>query len=1336
MSYSPEIAPPAETDAPTGCGLLHRFIEHSAHRWPGRVAVDIPAGNHRPGRSLLTYAALESDSNALAALLRPLIHGECVVGILLPRTSDRLFVAQLAVLKAGAAYTCLDPSFPDERFADILDDAAATLVLTDAAGLPRIRQSGPDSLTVIDVGDVEIPEQDGIDPAWWLKPSSLAYVIYTSGTTGRPKGVMIEHRSIANLVASDLEAFRLESSDRVAQGSSAAYDSSIEETWLAFAAGATLVVIDDDTARLGPDLVEWLQLERITVFCPPPTLLRTTGCEDPASALPDLKLLYVGGEALPRDVADRWSPGRELVNGYGPTECTVTCLRERIEAGGVITIGKPVSGATARVLNEQLEELPPGEHGELCMGGAGLARGYWNRPDLTAEKFIQHPRFGRLYRTGDLVHRDAEGRFFYHGRMDSQVKLRGYRIELGEIESRLASCPGVGAAACQVQGADGSAVIVAFVVPVDPARPPVEEDLKAALAKALPGYMVPSRIGFLDQLPTTVGGKLNRAALPSLDGELEQTTDQAVTPRDPMEARLAAAFRDVLGLTRPVSIHSDFFNDLGGDSLRAALLVTLLRKDPATTWVTVRDIYESRTVAELARRACHAGELESATPVGGSSGGVARPILVTVAQSIWLVGVLVAASASGWWLAFECLPRLTAHLGLSPFILLAPMFAILSFMIYTPLALGAAVLAKRLLIGRYTPLRAPVWGGFYLRSWIVQQMVRLIPWRILEGTVYQQHALRALGARIGRRVHIHRGVNLLQGGWDLLEIGDDVTLSQDAAVRLVDLETGEIVIGPVSLGDGSTLETRAGVAGHTVLGKGAYLTALSSLPSGGHIPDGERWDGVPAKPAGHAPIPPAPTDSSRVLSPWQHGLAMMAAKAGVALMVSLPLELLTISACLAIGLSQEQAWSWMFQGTASWSPWVLVLGLEVLAVPLTVAWMAAVSRLMGRVPEATISRWSTAYVRVWLKSGLVDSAGHWLSGTLFWPVWLRWSGMKIGHGCEVSTILDVVPELIEVGPETFFADGIYLGGPRIQQGVVVLAETSLGSNTFLGNHVVVPAGQHLQSDILIGIATVADDQSLRAGSSWFGHAPFELPRREVVEMDRSLTHEPSPARYWNRVFWEALRFALPIMPMLVLVGWCRILASAAENFSTPTLLMVIVPLSTFGAAAFLCLFILAMKWALLGRVRPGQHALWSCWCSRWDFLYVAWGQHARHALEQLEGTLLLNFYLRAMGMKLGKRVVLGPGFSQVVDPDMLVIEDGATVNAMFQAHTFEDRVLKTDHVIVRRHATVGCATVPLYGAEIGERSHVAAHSVVMKREHLLPGLHYEGVPSRTRTRSS
>ena len=1334
MSDFPEAPLLTKMSGSTECRLLHHFLEHSVRLWPERVALEIPPGNNRPDRSMLTYAELDAESTALAARLRPLIHGECVVGILLPRTRASLFIAQLAILKAGAAYTCLDPSFPDDRVQEILDDAEAALVLTNTTGQAKLNRSGLSSVRMINVEEAPVTETGGCGPVSWLEPASLAYVIYTSGTTGRPKGVMIEHRSIANLVASDLETFGLATSARVAQGSSAAYDSSVEETWLAFAAGGTLVVMDDEAARLGPDLIDWLRRERITVFCPPPTLLRATGCEDPESALPDLKLLYVGGEALPLDVVGRWSPGRELINGYGPTECTVTCLRERVETGDDITIGKPVSGATAVVLNDQLQEIPPGEQGELCMGGAGLARGYWKRPDLTAEKFIQHPVFGRLYRTGDLVHCDAEGRFFYHGRMDSQVKLRGYRIELGEIESRLVECSGVCAAACKVQGDDSHAVIVAFVVPVDSAKPPTASDLRTALEKTLPGYMVPARIGLMDRLPTTVGGKLNRSALPQLDGEVERTADQAVPPRDLMEARLATAFQQVLSLARSASVHDDFFNELGGDSLRAALLVTLLRKDPATAWITVRDVYESRTIAALARRACYAGIAETVPQGGESSAGAARPLLVTVAQSIWLIAILVAGSASGWWVAFECLPQLTHKLGLVPSILLAPLLLVVALMIYTPLALGSAVLTKRLLIGNYRALRAPVWGGFYLRNWIVVQMVRMVPWSILEGTVYQQMALRALGARIGKHVHIHRGVDLLRGGWDLLEIGNDATLCQDAEVRLVELEAGEIVIGPISIGEGSLLDTRAGMAGHTVLGKGACLTALSSLPSSGRIPDGECWDGIPARPAGHAPIPPP--DPSGALSPHRHGLALILAKGGMVLLISLPLELLTIIACLALGLSQEQFWEWMFRSTISWTPWVLGLAIELLVVPLTLVWMAVLARLLGRVQPGTISCWSKAYIRVWLKTGLVDGAGHWLSGTLFWPVWLRWSGMKIGRGCEISTILDVVPELIEIGPDTFFADGIYLGGPRIQQGAVVLARTCLGTNVFLGNHVVVPAGQQLPNDILLGIATVADDQSMRTGSSWFGHAPFELPRREVVEMDRSLTHEPSVVRYWNRVFWELLRFALPIIPLLVLIGWYRILAGAADRFAMTPFVLGIVPLVTFGSAAALCLFILALKWLLLGRVKPGQHALWSCWCSRWDFLYVAWGQHARIALEKLEGTLLLNWYLRAMGMKLGKRVVLGPGFSQVVDPDMIVIEDGATVNSMFQAHTFEDRVLKTDHVMIRRNATLGSATVPLYGAEIGERTHVAAHSVIMKREHLLPGLHYEGAPSRTRTRSS
>ncbi|MEO6080631.1 MAG: amino acid adenylation domain-containing protein [Steroidobacteraceae bacterium] len=1333
-----EGLPAAPQGAPAGgnlAGLLQHIFEDAARRWPERVAVDIPPGHDRPSRVLATYAELNVAAQALANHLRTLILGECVVGIFLPRTTPQLFSAQLAVLGAGAAYTCVDPTFPDQRVQEILEDAEVQILLTDSAGRARLQRRGVSAIEVLDVNAIlatcprKPPAGVAATTPAWLTPASLAYVVYTSGTTGRPKGVMVEHHSIVNLVESDRQIFQLAPAARVAQGSSPAYDSSVEETWLAFAAGATLVVMDDDSARLGPDLIGWLRHERISVFCPPPTQLRATGCTDPASALPELKLLYVGGEPLPRDVAERWSPGRVLVNGYGPTECTVTCLRGRVEAGQPITIGTPVDGATAWVLDEAGEEVGAGEQGELWMGGIGVARGYWKRPELTADKFITHPQRGRLYRTGDLVHRDEAGRFFYHGRIDSQVKLRGYRIELGEIESRLAELPGVRAAGCRMQTDDGGDVIVAFIVPVNPAMAPPTEQLQASLAKVLPGYMVPNRIAMLPALPTTVGGKLDRAALPRLDSAASRPQASIVAPRDPMEVRLATAFQQTLMLAQPVSIHDDFFNDLGGDSLKAALLVTLLRHQLATAWITVRDIYDARSVAALAARARPVREPEIAPLTRQSADQLVRPLLVTVAQAVWLIGVFTVASIASAWVAFRGLHSLTQAAGLVPSILLAPLLMVLAIAFYVPLSLLCAVAVKRLLVGRYRPLRAPVWSGFHLRHWIVQQAVRLVPWPLLTGTVLQVVALRALGARIGQRVHIHRDVDLQQGGWDLLEIGDDVTLAQSAAVRLVELDAGEIIIGPVVLGAGSTLDTRAGVAGHTVLEAGAYLTALSSLPAGARIPRDECWDGIPAQPVGPAPLPSALTQPAQEWAPWQQGIMLSLTRAVVALLLVVPFEVGTILACRAFDLSAEQVEAWIFHGAAGWKPWLVTLGLQLLLMPLTLAWMALVTRLLGRVPTGTISRWSGAYVRVWLKPGLVEGAGEWLSGTLFWPLWLRWAGMKIGRGCEISTILDVVPELIEIGPETFLADGVYLGGPRIQQGRVTLARTRLDANTFLGNHVVVAAGQQLQGNILLGIATAANDQIVRAGSSWFGHPPFELPRREVVAIDRRLTHEPSAIRYGTRLFWEALRFALPVLPFLVLVAWCRILAGAAAAFSVTAFLTVAVPAVTFGAVACLCLFVVALKWTLLGKVQPGQHALWSCWCSRWDFLYVAWGKYGRGALEMLGGTLLLHWYLRAMGMKIGKRVLLGPGFAQVVDPDMIEIGDGATVNAMFQAHTFEDRVLKLGRLVIGPHATLGSATVPLYGAHIGAGTHVAAHSVIMKGEHLLPGLRYEGAPT-------
>ena len=440
--------------------------------------------------------------------------------------------------------------------------------------------------------------------------------------------------------------------------------------------------------------------------------------------------------------------------------------------------------------------------------------------------------------------------------------------------------------------------------------------------------------------------------------------------------------------------------------------------------------------------------------------------------------------------------------------------------------------------------------------------------------------------------------------------------------------------------------------------------------------------------------------------------------------------MLALAFVFLYGVEVEGAAEWILNPALDIGTFVLGMALVTLTVPLTLVFQCLAMRALGRIPEGVISRWSLAYVRVWLKTGIVESASRWLSGTLLWPVWLRCAGTKIGRGCEISTIIDTVPELVDIGTETFFADGIYLGGPRIHQGLVTLQMVRLGKNTFLGNHALVAAGQSLPDDILLGVSTVADDAIVRSGTSWFGHPPFELPKREVVECDRSLTHDPTPLRYVSRVFWELLRFTLPLAPVLLALVFLKLLTLAEESVSLPVLVLGVVPALEFGFLASLCLLVLVLKWLLLGRVRPGMHPLWSFWCSRWDFHYVVWDFYGLGPLSALEGTLLLNWYLRAMGMRIGRHVVLGDGFAHVVDPDMLEFEDGATVSCQFQAHTFEDRVLKIDYVLVRRQATVGHLAVLLYGADIGERTSVLPHSVVMKRERLLSYRHYSGCPTQ------
>ncbi len=1300
--------------------LLHEVFAEVARRHPDAVAVDVPPSAQDPARHTLTYAELDAHSDQLARRLEPLVDAERIVALLLPR-NHLLYIAQIAVLKAGGAYTCLDPSFPDTRMQFVLGDADPVVLLTTGDLAARVGDFGP----VIDVAEVIAnapPAPDPLPPRPWLTPEGLAYVIYTSGTTGWPKGVMITHRGVVNLVRGDGEYFDLGPGDRVAQGSSPAYDSSVEESWMAWGVGATVLVLDDDVVRLGPDLVPWMRAERVTVLCPPPTLLRTTGCDDPDTALPDLRLLYVGGEALTPDIADRWARGRWMVNGYGPTECTVTCVRSRVRPGEPVTIGRAMAGSVAHVLDADLDPLPDGEAGELCMSGAGLARGYLNRPELTAERFVDHPKLGRLYRTGDLVRRLSSGDLDYLGRIDSQVKIRGYRVELGAIEAHLAGRPGVHGAACKLQGEGAAQQLVAFVVADPSVAAPDLAGARAHLQEQLPAYMVPAHIAVLDALPISTGGKLDRKALPDVELAVEDDGQRVVDPRDEGEALVLQAFEEALG--RRVSVEADFFAS-GGDSLRAARTVSALRDHPRTAPATVRDLYEAPTVAGLAARIAAKGEAAPALVPARPPG--ARPGLATAVQAAWLTFGLLSAAPIFYVLAFIVLPWVLLLIGLIPALLLAPIVGLVLSVAWTPIGLGITMLAKRILIGRYRPGRYPIWGSLYVRHWMVTGIASTVPWALWSGTIFLNAFLRALGARVGRRVHIHSGVGVASGGWDLLDIGDDVTLARDAALRLVEFHDQAMEIGPIRIGDGAVLNTRAGVGPHTHVGEDAWLTNLSMLPARGRIPPGEMWDGVPARAVGPAPSPPEAPRSP--WSPTRHGLALIASRFGLSLLRSLPFYVIAIAAVQGTGLSTPDAVTWLY--TPSFDPGLLLALAAIVAVSqaANVFWDALVARLLGRVRPGVVSRWSPAYLRVWLKAALVERAGLVLSGSLFWPPWLRLAGMRVGPDCEVSTIVDVTPELVHLASSCFFADGIYLGPPRLHRGTVTLGEVSFAPNTFLGNHVVVPPGTTLPRDLLLGVCTVADETQARPDSAFFGHPAFELPRREVVELSRDLTHDPAWYRYANRVFWESLRFVVAIPLLAVLLALLQLIPGAAATQSVALFLLVTMPAAGLAAGGSLLLLTFALKWTLIGRARPGQHALWSCWCSRWDFLYVAWGAWGG-AVAGLEGTLMIGWWLRAMGVRVGRLVFLGGGFSQVVDPDMLHFEDGATVAAMFQAHSFEDRVLKLAPVYIRRDATVRPAAVLMYGADIGAGAAVAEHSVVMKHERLLPDRYHVGAPTR------
>ena len=545
----------------------------------------------------LTYRDVDQQANRLARYLRVLGVGKDIpVGLCVQR-SPEMVIGALAIWKAGGAYVPLDPTNPPDRLVSILEDAQARAVLSTPSLAERLLLKA--RCPVVHAETPQVTGQSAAPLSLEVAPADLAYVIYTSGSTGSPKGVEITHGSLANLVSWHQQVFSVTSADRASHLAGLGFDAAVWELWPYLASGASVHLVDD-TTRNSPELLQaWLLDQRITIsFVPTPLAERMLFLSWPREAA--LRTLLTGGDTL-----HHYPPSGlpfVLVNNYGPTECTVVATSGPVypveRADSLPAIGSAITNTEIHLLDEELQTVPTGTPGEICIAGASLARGYRNLPNLTAEKFVTNTSVtgNRLYRTGDLGRLLPDGNIAYLGRLDDQIKIRGFRIEPNEIISRLNEHPDVQQSLVLArEDPPGDKRLVAYVVLQRDSRT-TDSMLRDFLGMALPEYMLPSAFVHLEEFPLTPNGKIDRAALPPPDLANPAGAGNGTDPQTPIERRIAGLVANLLNVEK-VGREDNFFL-LGGHSLLGAQLIAELRKVFGVE-ISLQALFEAPTVAAL-----------------------------------------------------------------------------------------------------------------------------------------------------------------------------------------------------------------------------------------------------------------------------------------------------------------------------------------------------------------------------------------------------------------------------------------------------------------------------------------------------------------------------------------------------------------------------------------------------------------------------------------------------------------------------------------------------------------------------------------------------------------
>ena len=1312
---------------------LPDILEATIRRHPATVAIQWLDQS-------LTYETLGQRADLAAhhlieAGVRP---GE-IVGLCLPRGED-LLVMQAAIAKAGAAWLPFEADTPADRMRACLHDAGARGLI--ASG--DVQLDGMITWTTWQLSgaiDGAPRRREG------LLPEHPAYVIYTSGSTGKPKGVPISQASICHFLRSENEVLGVHHGDKVYQSFSVAFDMSFEEIWISYLVGATLWVAPKMLTTDPEALPDALVREGVTVLHAVPTLLALFGRD-----VPTLRIVNLGGEACPEFLVTRWAtPGRRLFNTYGPTETTVSASLAELLPGQPVTIGTPLPNYGMLIRGEDGAVLPQGQTGELCITGPGVAGGYLGRPDLTAEKFLANPRPSgdhdtRMYRSGDLARIDEHGQVQCLGRSDDQVKVRGFRVELGEIEAALYRQAGVGAAAVVLRDLAGIEQLVAFVTPEGEARLDAQA-LRAALAGQLPAYMIPARFELVPEVPRLTSGKIDRKALKARElTTASEPSDEDDMPASPGELALFEALRPLFP-GQPLHLASDFFLDLGGHSLLAARLVSSLRRHPRFSTLTMHELYQHPVLGALAARLdARAAEPQADAADDAARGGPGSEPAAAHAAAL-------APEWRRWVCGLAQLAVLPLLIGVRMLIWLAPFFtyhyftgdegdsvwgavalSILAYLLCNLLSFGVAVACKWGILGRLKAGRYPLYGWTFYRWWLVDRILDIPPAHLLAGSPLQAWYLRALGARIGRDTAISR---VSVRAPDLLSVGDGASVG--AAVNLENFEVrgGYWEVAPIALGRNAYVGSYAVVQGGVTIEPEGRLEGLSSLAAGSRIPAGQIWSGAPARhdPHAHAPdLPPRPPRDAR-WARWD----MLAYALGGALIAALFFMPVFPSFVLIDWLDGH--WLDLMGTRVSW-PYAfliyLLLALPASALLLLLTVLVSALLRWALLPRLSGGRWPVygqIYLRRWLTNQIQESGLsvlHGLYASIYAATWFRLLGAKVGPGTEISTAMGVVPDMLTLGRDSFIADGVMLGDEDIDRGWMTMRPTVIGNRSFVGNGAYVPDGTVLPDDVLIAVQSRAPANArMASGQTWLGNPPLALPAREqAAGFPDHLTFRPSLGRKLARGAVEGMRMILPLA-VIIAVGYLtvmKVIPIAVSDGFVGAFDELMLAGMLYGLGTFL--FLVVLKWLLVGRYRPRAEPMWTPFVWKSEAVTSLYESIAvPNFFNFLRATPWLPLALRCMGARIGKRVFMDT--TDVTEYDCVTIGDDAVLHAWSgpQTHLFEDRVMKIGMVRIGKGVNIGPRSTILYDSRVEDHACLGPLTLVLKGESIPAGQDWMGSPA-------